>query len=247
MTFWDSTTSFFKRIFGVTRQIGEEEFKEHRRSSLDPVTRSGVCYVPMQGYERIEHYQDKQNLHHLGRYEWAVRVLSDRPDRDAVLDCACGVGYGSLRLSTIYPRVEAVDIYDAAIAMAKERYDAPAIQWHCMDAAKLREAFEDESFDAIVSMQTIESITDDQKYLDDLKALLKPGGVLLIDTPIRKFRVEVPENRHHKRYYGIDDWIDMLQSRFEVRAFGSLPDAAFLERCKMPSQGSIAHCTKVGA
>jgi len=247
MTFVNSMFSSLKRVFGMKRRIGEEEFKAYRRSSLDPVTRSGVCYVPMAGYESIEHYQDKQNLHHLGRYEWAVRVLSNRPERDAVLDCACGVGYGSLKLSSIYPRVDAVDIYDAAIALAQERYDAPGIHWHCIDAAKLRESFADESFDAIVSMQTIESISDDHKFLDDLKALLKPDGVLLIDTPIRKFRVEVPENRHHKRYYGIDDWIEMLQSRFEVRAFGSLPEAKFLERCQMPSQGSIAYCTKVSA
>jgi SAM-dependent methyltransferase len=113
-----------------------------------------------------------------------------------------------------------------------------------MDVAKLREGFKDGSFDAIVSMQTIESIEDDEKYLDDLKALLKPGGVLLIDTPIRKFRVDIPENPHHKRYYGLDEWIDMLQKRFEVQAFGSLPEMKFLERCQMPSQGSIVHCTK---
>jgi SAM-dependent methyltransferase len=239
-----SIRSGIDRLFGRPQQISEEEFKTHRRESFDPVTLNGACYVPMTGFESTIHYRDKQNLHHLGRYEWAVRVLSSLPDRGAVLDCACGVGYGSRKLAEIFERVDAVDIYDRAIELAKERYSHSGIEWSCMDAAKLRDAFSDESFDAIVSMQTIESIDDDEKYLDDLVALLKPGGVLLIDTPLRKARIDNPENPHHKRYYGLDEWIQMLQSRFEILVFGTLPEAAMLEACRMPSRGSIVHCTK---
>jgi ubiquinone/menaquinone biosynthesis C-methylase UbiE len=239
-----SIASTIGRLLGRPRQIGEEEFKQQRRESLDPVTRSGACYVPMQGYESTAHYRDKQNLHHLGRYEWAVRVLSKLPNRSAVLDCACGVGYGSRKLAEVFDHVDAVDIYEGAIEMAEERYVDPRIKWHCIDAAKLRESFRDETFDAIVSMQTIESIDEDKRFLDDLKALLKPGGVLLIDTPLRKAREDNPKNPHHRRYYGVDEWLQELGDRFEILTFGSLPEAAWLESCQMPSQGSIAHCTK---
>jgi SAM-dependent methyltransferase len=246
MALLQSISSSLQRILGRPRRIGEEEFKTWRRESLDPVTRSGACYVPMPGYESTVHYRDKQNLHHLGRYEWAVRVLSDLPKHDAVLDCACGVGYGSRMLADLFDRVDAVDVFDRAIEMAQERYDHPGIHWHCMDAAKLLGEFAEGSFDAIVSMQTIESIEDDQKFLADLDRLLAPEGVLLIDTPLRKFRVDHPQNPHHKRYYGVDEWLDMLSSRFDIKTFGSLPEAAMLEACRMPSQGSIVHCTKRG-
>jgi ubiquinone/menaquinone biosynthesis C-methylase UbiE len=246
MTLLGSISQKLGQLLGRPRQIGEEEFKTFRRESFDPVTRSGACYVPMQGYESTVHYQDKQNLHHLGRYEWAVRVLGKLETRDRVLDCACGVGYGSRRLAEIFGRVDAVDVFEEAIAMARERYDHARVAWHGLDAARLRELFKEESFDAIVSFQTIESIADDRKFLDDLKVLLKPGGLLLIDTPIRKQHVDHPENHHHRRYYGLDEWLGLLGSRFEVEVFDALPEAEFLRHCQLPSQGSIVVCRKTG-
>lgn len=244
MSLIDSFRSTLDRLRGRPRRIGEEEFKTFRRESFDPVTRSGACYVPMPGYESTVHYEDKQNLHHLGRYEWAVRVLAKRPDRGRVLDCACGVGYGSRKLAEVFEQVEAVDVFDEAIAMARERYDHPRIAWRCMDAVRLRDVFKEQSFDAIVCFQTIESIAGDKKLLDDFLELLKPGGVLLIDTPLRKQHVDRPENRHHKRYYALDEWIDLLRRRFDIQTFSDLPESAFLRDRQMPSLGSIVYCTR---
>lgn len=232
------------RLLGRPRQISDEEFKNFRRESFDPVTRRGACYVPMPGYERTVHYRDKQNLHHLGRYEWAVRVLGALSERRRVLDCACGVGYGSRMLAEVFERVDAVDVFDEAIAMARERYDHPRIEWRCLDAARLRDVYKEDSFDAIVSFQTIESVDDDEKLLDDFRALLKPGGVLLIDTPVRKQRIDHPDHPHQKRNYGLDDWLTLLRRRFDILAFSELPEAEYLRRCQMPSQGSIVHCTR---
>lgn len=246
MSLIQSARTTIDRLLGRPRQIGEEEFKTHRRESFDPVTRSGACYVPMPGYENTIHYQDKQNLHHLGRYEWAVRVLSRLPVRARVLDCACGVGYGSRKLAELFERVDAVDVFEEAIAIGRERYAHPRIEWHCLDAVRLREVFKESSFDAVVSFQTIESIVEDRRFLDDVKDLLKPDGLLLIDTPIRKQHVSNPDNLHHRRYYGLDEWVELLGSRFEVEIFDGLPDADFLRRCLLPSQGSIAVCRKSG-
>lgn len=246
MTFLSSMGARLGRLLGRPRQIGEEEFKTFRRESFDPVTRSGACYVPMQGYESTVHYRDKQNLHHLGRYEWAVRVLGGRPGRERVLDCACGVGYGSRMLAEVFGRVDAVDVFEEAIALARERYDHARIAWHCLDAARLREEFKEQAFDAIVSFQTIEAVENDRQFLDDLSDLLKPGGLLLIDTPIRKQRVDRPENHNHRRYYGLDEWLEMLGNRFELQVFDALPEAEFLRSCQLPSQGSIVVCRKAG-
>ena len=244
MTILGSIGGRLGKLLGRPRQIGEEEFKSFRRESFDPVSRSGACYVPMKGYESTVHYRDKQNLHHLGRYEWAVRVLRTLATRDRVLDCACGVGYGSRKLAEIFARVDAVDVFEEAIEMARERYDHGRIAWQCLDAARLREVFKEASFDAIVSFQTIESIADDQKFLDDSRDLLKPGGLLLIDTPIRKHRVDHPENRNHRRYFGLEEWLEMLGGRFAVEVFDVLPEAEFLKSCRLPSQGSIVVCRK---
>ncbi len=232
------------RSLGFPRWVNEEEFKRWRRESLDPAVRSGALYVPMPGLESTRHYRDKQNLHHLGRYEWAARVLEEhRPER--VLDAACGAGYGSAKLARVAQKVDAVDNYDAAMRLARSRYNLENITWHLMDVEKLDDTFPAGSFDAVVSFQTIECVENDGKFLDDLYRLLKPGGMLLIDTPTRKQRVEQPENRFHRRYYGVEDWLDQLVGRCEqVQAFDALPEARLLERFGMPSQGSIACCVK---
>jgi 2-polyprenyl-3-methyl-5-hydroxy-6-metoxy-1,4-benzoquinol methylase len=232
------------RSLGVPQRVDEEEFKRWRRESLDPAVRSGALYVPMPGLEDSRHYKDKQNRHHLGRYEWAAKVLAPRqPER--VLDAACGAGYGSAILSRVAKSVDALDSFDAAIRLARSRYSQPNISWHLMDVEKIADSFGPDSFDAVVSFQTIECVENDQKFLDDVYAVLKPGGALLIDTPVRKQRVEKPENRFHRRYYSVEDWLDLLVGRFEqVQAFDALPEARMLELLGMPSQGSIAVCTK---
>jgi SAM-dependent methyltransferase len=235
-----------KGAVGLTPIIDEAQFKQWRRESTDPAIRSGACYVPMPGKEKIKHYRDKQNRHHLGRYEWAKAVLSTdnaRPLR--VLDCACGVGYGTAMLAEISRYVDGVDIFKSAIRMAKSRYGRPNITWHEMDAADIRDQFADATFDAVVSFQTIECLEGDQKFLGDVLALLKPGGKLLIDTPARNRAVAKPDNPHHLRYYSVQEWIDMLMEKFEqIDAFDSIPEFNLLERYGVPSRGSIAYCTK---
>lgn len=235
-----------RQALGLPRKIGEEEFKRWRRESADPVVRSGKCYVPMPGFEHRRHYSDKQNLHHLGRYEWACKVLAQGDVMSArVLDCACGVGYGAAMLATMAKAADGIDQYGLAIARARTHYDRPNITWHDHDVGELRALFVDEAFDAIICFQTIECVENDQRFLDDLHALLRPGGILLIDTPIRPRHEDHPENPHHKRHYSLDEWLDMLTSRFDkVRAFDDLPEADFLKSCGMPSTGSIAHCAK---
>ena len=201
---------------------------------------------PDAGQRRLAFYRDKQNRHHLGRYVWASAILKAAEQRPVrVLDCACGVGYGTAMLADVAESVDGVDIFRNAIQRAKSRYARPNIRWHLMDASDLLENFEPETFDAVVSFQTIECIEDDTKFLDDINKLLKPEGLLLIDTPIRKRTIINPDNKHHQRDYGLDDWIDMLIDRFErVDAFDTIPEANILEQCDIPSSGSIACCRK---
>ncbi len=231
---------------GFPRVVTEEHFKKWRRESMDPVIRSGSCYVPMPGKEELRFYRDKQNQHHLGRYEWATRVLRAggvTPER--VLDCACGVGYGSAKLAGIAGRVDSVDSNRYAIVRAGSRYARKNIHWHTIDASSLLDYFEPASFDAVVSFQTIECLEDDQRFLSDISTLLKPGGRLLIDTPARSRRIENPDNPHQKRNYSTTEWVDLLLDNFSnVEAFDDLPERRFLAQCDFPSNGSIACCTK---
>jgi SAM-dependent methyltransferase len=235
-----------RSALSISRRVGEEEFKRWRRLHADDLVRSGRCYVPMPGLESTRHYRDKQNLHHLGRYEWARRVVASSGTRAGrVLDCACGVGYGTALLAGVAGSVDGADVHAEAVAVARTRYHRPNVRWHVLDAADLLQRFEPESFDVVTSFQTIECVDDDEAFLAALRALLVPGGTLLIDTPLRNVRDDAPRAPFHRRHYAVAEWPELLGRHFpSVQVGNALPGLRQLERFAMPGGGSLARCVK---
>jgi SAM-dependent methyltransferase len=126
----------------------------------------------------------------LERYEFAARRA--RPGR--LLDIACGVGYGT-RLIT--DRSEAVttalgvDLSEEAIAYATRRYGNERTRFLARDAM----TFEDEDgFDTIVTIETIEHLPDPAAFVDRLVSLLRPRGVIVGSVPTTP---SVDANPHH--------------------------------------------------
>lgn len=128
---------------------------------------------------------------HLERYDFASRRA--RPGR--LLDCACGVGYGTRRLVDACPAVSeaiGVDLSEEAVAYARERYAHPKVTFRAADAMALEDA---EGFDTIVSLETIEHVPDPEGFVGRLAALLRPGGVLVASVPTTP---SVDVNPHHR-------------------------------------------------
>lgn len=126
---------------------------------------------------------------HLERYVFASGFLKG----GRVLDCACGVGYGSYLLaeSGKCESVTGVDIDADSIKYAKERYSHPKIEFINANAL----SFSDErKFDTIVSLETIEHIPDPANFVAHLKSMLKPGGCLIGSVPVTP---SVDVNPHH--------------------------------------------------
>jgi 2-polyprenyl-3-methyl-5-hydroxy-6-metoxy-1,4-benzoquinol methylase len=144
-------------------------------------------------------------------YEIAAEYI----DSDsAVLDIACGDGYGSNYLAGIADKVIGVDLSETQIEAAKERYSAVNLSFSTGDATDL--PFADDSFDAITSMETIEHIDDDAAYLEELWRILAPGGRFIISTPQNSIG-SVPLIPTHVREYALDDFKKLLEAnRFEI-------------------------------
>jgi SAM-dependent methyltransferase len=128
---------------------------------------------------------------HLDRYRWAAARA--RPGR--LLDCACGVGYGTHLLlesdAALGPAV-GVDVSPDAVAYAREHYAGPRVRFVVADAL----AFEDaDGFDTIVSLETIEHVEDPGALFAKLASLLRPGGVLVASVPTTP---SVDLNPHHR-------------------------------------------------
>ena len=117
---------------------------------------------------------------HLARYRFAAGFI----DGGRVLDCACGVGYGTELLSRAERQPElvlGVDIDPNAVDYAKRHHLKKRMSFAVGDGAALTDAA---GFDTIVSLETVEHVPSPQALLGNFVRLLKPGGTLIASVPV---------------------------------------------------------------
>lgn len=117
-------------------------------------------------------------VEHWHRYHFAARWAAGK----RVLDVACGEGYGAALLARHAARVTGIDISPQAVAHAQNAYAALAnADFVCAPCRRLPLA--DASIDLAVSFETIEHITEQAEFLDELARVLAPEGVLILSCP----------------------------------------------------------------
>ncbi len=117
-------------------------------------------------------------LEHYHRYLIAAAVCEGKE----VLDIACGEGYGAAIIAQGAARVWAVDIDRESVALAKSKYAASSnLRFVCGDCAAI--PLRDASVDVVISVETIEHITGQRVFLDEVKRVLRPDGVLILSSP----------------------------------------------------------------
>ena len=148
---------------------------------------------------------------HWHRYHFAAGLVGDRD----VLDVACGEGYGSALLARHARRVTGADIAPAAVDHARVRYAAIAnLEFRVADCASL--PFPDASFDAVVSFETIEHIAAQEAFLDEVRRVLRPGGLLVLSCPNKTEYTDKRNvtNEFHVRELYRDELAALLAPRF---------------------------------
>jgi SAM-dependent methyltransferase len=121
-------------------------------------------------------------LEHLHRYECAAGL-----SRGRVMDIACGTGYGAAILLA-QPGVSeyiGIDTSEASIAYAQLHQVAGA-RFALGSATELLE-FEDESFDTIVSLETLEHLPCPELAMAEFRRLLAPAGLFIGSVPTEAF------------------------------------------------------------
>jgi SAM-dependent methyltransferase len=103
------------------------------------------------------------------------------PGGAALLDIGCGDGEVIARVADRYAHIVGADISPAVVQEAARRRGAIA-RWLVLDASRTL-PFADASFDAIVSLSTLQYLFDPSTFLRDAHRLLRPGGRLLVETP----------------------------------------------------------------
>lgn len=143
---------------------------------------------------------------HLARYRFAASLVEDR----RVLDVACGEGYGTAMLAGAgATSAIGVDLDDASVEHAKARY---GLDFQSADVTRL--PFEDESFDLVVSFETIEHVKDPEAMLAELRRVLTPSGLLVISTPNND--EYLIDNEFHVHEYESAEFTELLRRHFDA-------------------------------
>jgi SAM-dependent methyltransferase len=117
----------------------------------------------------------KHEHHH--RYLFALQFC----DGKSVLDVASGEGFGSALLGRVASQVVGIDVSVEAVRHASANYGSDTVSFSVGDCVDM--PISDASVDVVVSFETLEHIADQDRFLSEVKRVLRPGGVLAISTP----------------------------------------------------------------
>jgi ubiquinone/menaquinone biosynthesis C-methylase UbiE len=148
--------------------------------------------------ERIAQDDDSLFFHeHAARYRFGIGQI----DRGPVLDIATGTGYGARMLADAgHTPVVAADIDLQTLADARATYGNQDVTFSYADATRM--PFEDSSFHAVITLETIEHVADDVGFVGEIARVLEPDGVCVLSTPDRQYSERhAIENPYHVREY----------------------------------------------
>jgi SAM-dependent methyltransferase len=179
----------------------------------DDIAFTGERFIPgAKGPIWIEHWH---------RYHFAAPLAHGK----RVLDIACGEGYGTALLARTASHATGVDVSPEAVDHATRTYSNVAnLRYVAGSCTAIPLA--DASIDLAVSFETIEHITGQQEFIDELARVLVPGGVLLLSSPDKAEYSDKRgyANEFHVRELYRDELAALLQARFPHLAwFGQRP------------------------
>jgi len=153
----------------------------------------------------------KRREFHNDRYLFATKTLSDYRGSGPILDVACGLGYGTRILAdTLKTSVVGADINKDAIAYAARAYGNKYCSFKTGDVLN-ETIFESEAFDAIISFETIEHLSEPLVFLENASRWLKKNGTLIISTP-NNWEC----SRYHRFRYTYDLFINHIGKHFSI-------------------------------
>lgn len=129
-------------------------------------------------FQTPEYLEQTRKFLILPEYEPLIRSWCGVKNGMRILDVGCGTGYFTRLLTRGDESVQAVgiDLEEPFIRYAREAAAALPIEFLVGDALNL--PFEDDSFDLVTSHTFFTSISDPVRAMDEMKRVLKPGGMI---------------------------------------------------------------------
>ena len=188
--------------------------------------------LPFTGERLTSELIGQTEIEHLHRYFLARHMCRGKD----VLDVASGEGYGSALLAQVAKSVIGVELAEDVVAHANTEYGQPNVCFRQGDAREL--PIPDDSIDVAVSFDTIEHFDGHDRFLSEIRRVLRPGGRLVISTPDRDHYspTGAPANPFHV--------LEMTRSEFS--ALLSRHFAHVVLALQRPMIGSVMLASEVG-
>lgn len=133
----------------------------------------------------------------------AIRALQNQlkgKKNPIVLEIGCSSGYFLKELKDAFPDATVVGadiVTEPLIALSKHLPGTPLLQFDLLDCPLL-----DSTIDAVVMLNVLEHIENDEKALSQVFRILKPNGVLVAEVPAGPHLYDIYDKQllHYRRY-----------------------------------------------
>ena len=157
----------------------------------------------------------RKEHHH--RYAVAAQIATGQ-----VIDCACGIGYGSelLLANGKVSQYTGIDPDGSAIAYAREKFSQPAARFQrgTLERNRCKPA----SADTFVMFETLEHTVEPTLALSAVARVLKPDGVLVGSVPSAEYEglceATYGPNQFHLQRFTAEALRDVLEQHFDAVA-----------------------------
>jgi len=136
----------------------------------------------------MERYPPAQRAYAVSVYQRRNEAVADAigPDAGAFLDVGCGVGDLLVALAPAASRLSGVDISAVNTAYSIANMERAGVRGLIVQAGAEVLPFTDGSFDSVVLADVIEHVPDVEGALAECRRVLRPGGRVIVVTPIRE-------------------------------------------------------------
>jgi len=146
---------------------------------------------------------------HLAAYEWALAYVAGKD----VLEVGVNRGYGSRMLAAEARSFVGVELsYELALEARRDT------GLHFLQADGMRLPLADKIMDVVVAFHVVEHAWDDRAFLHELIRVLRSGGVCILSSPQRRYRLlqgQLPWSEWHLREYDEHAWPKLLSEVFD--------------------------------
>jgi SAM-dependent methyltransferase len=150
------------------------------------------------------------------RYRWAGDFCRGQD----VLEVACGTGQGVGYLGSLAQSMVAGDYWAPALEIAREHYGS-RFDFRQFDAQDM--PFADGQFDVVVNFEALYYIPSVDRFFEEARRVLRPGGRLLIATA-NKDLYDFNPSPHSHTYLGVVELGEALERYgFDATFFGDTP------------------------